>query len=77
MDHVFVAGIRNDADDFGTGRLVGQVVVETAPDVALVDEVMVAELVLTNVALVMSWICCHHGSSLGRTRVLMQVYPSR
>lgn len=53
MDQILVAGIGNDADDFGTGRRVGQAVVNIPLDVSLVDEVTVAKLAVTDMALFM------------------------
>jgi hypothetical protein len=53
MDQILVAGIGNDADDFGAGRRVGRTIVNVPLNVSLVDDCMVAELVMADLALLM------------------------
>jgi hypothetical protein len=54
MDYILVAGIGDDADDFGTGRRVGRVwrraIIYIPLDVSLMDDGMVAKLAVTNLA---------------------------
>lgn len=54
MDYVLVAGIGDDADDFGTGRRVGRVwrraIIYIPLDVSLMDDGMVAKLAVINLA---------------------------
>lgn len=54
MDQILVAGIWNEADDFGAGRQVGQAVVNVPLNVSLVDEVAVAETAVTDATLFVS-----------------------
>lgn len=51
MDQILVAGIRNDAADFGRGRRVGQAVVNLSLDVSLVDVSVVVELAVDGLSL--------------------------
>ena len=51
MDQILVAGIGDDAADFGRGRRVGQAVVNISLDVSLVDDSVVAELAVDDLSL--------------------------
>ncbi len=49
MDQILVAGVGDDADHFGTGRLVGQSVVDVPLHVTLVDSSAVSEVIVADV----------------------------